>query len=384
MATFTSIVAKGNTVSFDISDVDLSIVNALRRIILAEVPNVALDFDPLTDNNRDINIITNTGPLHNEFLGHRLSLLPLCFSEDEIESFDPEDYKFVIKVKNTSHDILSVTTKHIEVFDKTGKKYPPAFHARVFPANPITNDHILIVKLRPNLYNKDEGEELHVEFHASKNIAKAHSRWSPVSCCSFFNVVDEKKAETAFQERIQQISTSKDRKVTPEEVSKARIRFDALERYKHFVTNQYGDPCKWTFTIESECAMKPSYIFQKALNILISKVQGFMERMMEGRGISIKCVHPEKFIYDVTVENEDFTLLNVLQSMIYNEEIRPRFTISSLTYIGFYQPHPLDTKMVLKIQFVKEHTDDELRAFLQNSCQQIIAYVQTVADQWKQ
>ena len=71
---------------FDIKGIDAPIANALRRIILAEVPTMAIEKVILTQ---------NTSVLADEVLCHRLGLIPIIvdpnmfsyksFTEDETE-----------------------------------------------------------------------------------------------------------------------------------------------------------------------------------------------------------------------------------------------------------------------------------------------------------
>jgi DNA-directed RNA polymerase subunit L len=376
---FSNINEHGNHVEFEITGVDLSIVNSLRRIILAEIPNVALAFDQLSDKNPDINFHVNNGALHNEYLGHRLSLVPFCFSEKEIETFDKEKYNFKIHVKNKTTEVVSVTTKDIEIFDDAGNKYPLELHKRVFPANPITKSHILITKLRPNLYNADNGEELHVEFKISKNIAKVHSRWCPVSSCSLYNKIDPVKCDEAIAIRIAEAEAAQGSKLTKAQIDKVTKKFDSLEKFKCFVTNEYGEANSFHFQIESECALQPKAIFTKAFDVLNEKLELFIDNL-QNQSIPIHAVHENQHFYEVVVENEDYTLLNLLQSMIYNIKKR-QSSQTDLEYIGYYQPHPLDNKMILKLKF---KADVDVSRFLITSSLRIIDTLQQCKKEWQQ
>jgi DNA-directed RNA polymerase alpha subunit len=364
-----------NTLSFEIQNVDLSIVNSLRRVILSEIPTIALAFDPLTDKNNDITFHKNTSPLHNEYLGHRLSLIPICLSEHEVDTFEKDAYRFHLKVKNTGTETISVTTKDIQVFNPiTNTKYDQAFHTRVFPRNPVTKEHILIVKLRPNINAIEQGEEVDIEFFATKGIAQEHARWSPVSCCSMWNKVDEAKAAKALQAKLEGVRDEK-------AITQVTRSFKSLEEMRYFVVNEFDEPCHFHFKIESECALKPVYIFAKAIEVLASRIDDFVERLRLQQEIVITSLHENKQLFEVTIENETYTLLNVLQSMIYNNEVRYKGTYG-LSYIGYYQPHPLDNKMVLKLKFDTPKDNGEVTEFLVQQCLMIKSVIGTIDAEW--
>lgn len=61
---------KDNKLEFLLSDVTTAFANALRRIMIAEVPTLAIDL---------VNIYDNSSILFDEVLAHRLGLIPLKF-----------------------------------------------------------------------------------------------------------------------------------------------------------------------------------------------------------------------------------------------------------------------------------------------------------------
>ena len=101
-----------NALEFEISEVDVSLVNALRRIILSEYPTVGFNTDDLTS---DLKISENTSFLHNEMLLHRISLIPV---HADAEKWESKKYEFSIQAENKTKIPPSiVTSKDIVVVD---------------------------------------------------------------------------------------------------------------------------------------------------------------------------------------------------------------------------------------------------------------------------
>jgi len=57
-----------DTMVFTLSDTDTSMANALRRVMISEIPTVAIDL---------VEIESNSTVLFDEFLAHRLGLIPI-------------------------------------------------------------------------------------------------------------------------------------------------------------------------------------------------------------------------------------------------------------------------------------------------------------------
>ena len=84
---------------------DKSIVNGIRRTLLTDIQSVAFDPD-------NIIIEKNTGSLHNEFLKHRISLIPLYI--------DPETYNysllFELKVEMNDDTTMNVYNSDFNIY----------------------------------------------------------------------------------------------------------------------------------------------------------------------------------------------------------------------------------------------------------------------------
>ncbi|KAG1327142.1 DNA-directed RNA polymerases II, IV and V subunit 3 [Cocos nucifera] len=177
---------KDDYVKFELRETDPSIANALRRVMLAEVPTLAIDL---------VEIEVNSSVLNDEFIAHRLGLIPLTsddamgmrFSRD-CDSCDGDgqcDYcsvEFHLNVRCDSDQTLDVTSADLRSTSPTVCPVDVA-HRVLASADPNSYDSsdqrgILIVKLR-------RGQELRLRAIARKGIGKDHAKWSPAATVTF-------------------------------------------------------------------------------------------------------------------------------------------------------------------------------------------------------
>lgn len=359
----------GRRLQFVANNIDVSILNSIRRIILSEIPNVAIAFDPYTIENSDIVFKTNTSSLHNEFLGHRLSLIPIQLNEEFIETFANNKYskcKLLLKKKNKTMEVLELTTDDIVIVDDNNNVLTEEEHHMIFPKNAITNDPILINYLKPNLYNSEYGEEVDVEMRFRIGIAKNHSRWSPVSTCTYFNVIDEELAELELQKKIAEDLENK---------KNIQNTFNAIDRYRYFVKNEFGEPIAFDFTIESECRLSPKYLFSKAMDILSNKLN---DLLLKPDKYKVNTLDVENGMFLVTIEREDYTLGNIIQALFYKLFCRDG---NGIEYIGYYKPHPLQDQIILKIK-IDTKVFQDVDSLLKVGIPKVDQIIKTIKNTW--
>jgi DNA-directed RNA polymerase subunit D len=145
---------------FIIKGVDVPFVNALRRIMLAEVPCMAID---------EVVIIDNSSILHDEILAHRMGLIPL---KTDLDSYNlPEECpcksEFGCNLCRVSLTLeVEATEDAITVYSKDLKSENPDIR-------PVS-DKIPIVKLAPE-------QKIKLEAYARLGKGKKHAKWQPVS-----------------------------------------------------------------------------------------------------------------------------------------------------------------------------------------------------------
>ena len=93
---------------------DKSVVNAIRRVLLTEIPTVAFRVNP--DGNpekSDLTMVSNQTSLHNEMMLHRVSMVPLYLKPETFM----KNYLFECKVKHdTTEPFMFVTTNDLSIY----------------------------------------------------------------------------------------------------------------------------------------------------------------------------------------------------------------------------------------------------------------------------
>lgn len=352
---------ENDELTFDVKNLDKSLINAIRRVNISEVPTVGFNSDYGKES--DIKIEVNTSSLHNEFLSHRLSLIPIHYPSKLIDTYDRNKYEFNINVTNNTSKMMDVTTEHIQIKDlHNNKDLSRAECKKFFPPNELTKDYILLNKLKPNKSNVSEnGESLKITMYADKNIGKVHSRYTPTCVSIITNKRDEKKIKIKLDEMLNnkdfELKKKNKNPLTENEKLKLIKSFMISEADTCFHTDECGEPNYFEFTIESDGRVPPHIILHKSINILKDKLDKFVKLLDDPKFITYEksdCIMPS---YDVNIMDENYTLGYLYQHYIY--KLFQNVENKKVNYVSSTIPHPLINKLLIRISLTEKSVNQD-------------------------
>ena len=397
---------KTNTyVMFELANVDVSTSNAIRRVMTSSVNTVGFRTEPYEA--CDLKVFANDTPLHNQFILHRLSMVPINVPNPD--KFDVDDYLFIINVSNNTNSIISITTEHFEIKKiSTNKMLSRDEVKRFFPPDPITGDYILLDRLKPKNFVPEKklskeavdemgkefsklntGEDImhfHIEGKASISNSTENGHYNPNSCASYTNTINPDKAADGLKKYIDEhYETAKLKNITPMTKEQLTRRFELTESPRFYHTNAKEEACLFTFKIESVGVIPPLIIFHRAINIIKDKIHNFIGNLISKNENAIKINISDKFSggYDLIVNDEDDTLGTIIQSHL--SIMYAAFTLPKekrkLQFVGYKKPHPLEKKIMFSIQGQNDNLDELINDIIKVGCSEIIKMLNKIQNE---
>ena len=328
-----------NLLQFTIEDTPLSAINALRRIIVSEIPIVGFKTAPHDESECTIHV--NTTRLNNEILKHRLACIPVHIKDDLVTkapSIPLGNYELVVKKKNTGSDIVYITTEDFQILDKNTKQFlSKSDRDSIFPANDITGDHIDFARLRPKVGSHTDGEELSLTCNLSVLTPKKNGcMYNSTTKCFFTNTIDAIARNDRWEERAQEIKKS-----DPD----ANMEFEkrnwmALEGNRHFKPNSYD------FQLKTIGVYENAELLNSACNVMIQRLKNIKENFA-----TVVKIEPSMATlpssYDIDISNEDYTVGKVLEDFIFDMYVET----NRVVYAGFIKEHPHANSIKYRIAF---------------------------------
>ena len=352
------------TLSFTLSNADVSVANALRRTVLSDIPTVVFRTSP--HDKSKANIEVNTGRLNNEIIKQRLSCVPIHTYGLDIPI---QDYIAELDVTNETGSMMYVTTGDFKVKNKaTGKYISEANLRHLFPPDPITQDFIILARLRPSISSNEPGETLKLSCDFDVGIAKENGAFNVVSLCAYGNTLDRSASATALSQKLKE---AKKDGTSKEDLDLIQKNWDHLEGKRHFIKNSFD------FSIKSIGVYPNIHILQLACLQLKKRIQRFDELLdTAGDDIIQTSESTMSNSFDITMKGEDYTLGKLLEFTIYNTFYNG--TEGTLSYCGFRKPHPHIDESIIRIAFLSEDgiSKSDALSVMKTSCRKALEVIE--------
>lgn len=259
----------GNTVEFDLKGCHPSLANALRRILISQVPCMAV---------HQVSIYENSTVFPDEYIAHRLGLIPLAADADNFVFLqdDDEAYNNTLNFKlhrvNSTDSVVRLTSNDIELCPIEGQE---GFSIAFKP-------NVLICKLAP-------GHKIDIKMKAIKGRGEEHTKWSPVSLCSYRimpRIILEKDFYGEDAVELQKCFSPGTIEILDGKAVVSNPRLDSLsrevlrhEKFRHDVKilRESGWFC---FTVEA-IAEDPLSLVKRAVEVLIESCQNLKSEIRQ-------------------------------------------------------------------------------------------------------
>lgn len=284
----------GYRLDAELKNVPVSFVNALRRILLAEIPTVVVS---------NIQILENTSSMTHEMVRHRMEMLPVNVRADEVAVI--RDTKLELRVVADT-ERREVTT---DDFAATGPRTDILLKDRDL------GTPLLFMVLKP-------GEAIHIK----ANLVIQNTKASQVCVSTYRNHIDP---DVAKIDRDKMIAEAGDDPAAQREA--ARV-FDTFHIQRSFHRNkETGRPDWFDLTVESIGVTQARDLVKKAAEVLQDKINEFMK---------LPVMREEDGWYRVEVPGETHTIGALIQEIVY---------LSNTTeFVSMDIGHPLVPKLVIR------------------------------------
>ena len=343
---------------FRVSGINVSFANALRRVIIAEIPCVVLD----AERDDQIVIERNTSRLNNELVRQRLSCVPVHTADLEIG-----DHEVELDVENKSDAVLMVTTRSFRVKNKTTDTYLTEKAVRsMFPPDPVTGDFINLVRLRP-LQSRGGHEGIRLRCKLSVAVASQSSAFSVASTCSYAATQDVAASDAAWAARTADGTGDSD-------AAGGKADWDLLGAKRYVIPNSFD------FVVETVGQMTNEQLVVRACEVMIEKLNRF--GALESGHVSV-APSPGTLTnaYTASMRGEGYTLGKVIESAIFLDHAQGQpGSDGTVVYCGFRKPHPHVDTSELRVAFKAAASEESMRGTLASAARRASSAFERLAE----
>ena len=363
--TFKALLRESPTViKFRMDPTLVGYANTLRRTMITDVETVAFRADINESGaTSDVSITSNSTPMSNEMLAHRIGLIPIHVTKPL--DWNPDEYRFSLNVTNNSSEPLDVVASDIQVMKNRGPEEEalPVPSVQFFHPDPVTHDTSLLTVLKGRI-GTQEAESLSFTARATLGTGRENAAFMPVtSRCAYGYTIDDSEER---KKEIFNLWLTRNKKVSPTELESNSTRkgelereFKTMEQQRCFKIDENGEPYSFDFIVESVGVLDPVYIVARAIDILQAKLlqYGSIDSGDLPDGLKIRPADARMKGFDFMFQKEDHTLGNLLQTWMEKNQM----DTGEISFVGYKVPHPLRDEMLLRVG-VESGLDTDARA----------------------
>ena len=166
-------------------------------------------------------------------------------------------------------------------------------------------------------------------------------------------------------------------------VKSTELDFNLSMGERYFHTDDNNNPNVFLMYIESIGVIPSNIILYETLDIIKNKLQKFTDlvnniinkSITDSDKITITKSKDTMEAYELIIQNENHTLGNLIQT--YSTEL---FDKNMLNYIGYKNPHPLKSEIIIKIKS-QNNTLEEINNIISTTCNKIIENINNLRKQ---
>lgn len=249
----------GSKTTFGIKNLDVAYVNSLRRILISEVPTMAIE---------DVEFRKNTSLLYDELLAHRLGLVVL--------STDLKSYTLPSECSCNGEGCAKCQLKLVLQGKGEDTVKASSIKSEDPKVKPVYGDTI-IVKLA-------KSQELELEATAVLGKGKDHVKWSPG--LAFYNlkpkltINNDTKDFDNFKDKFPPQVFDKSGKIDKNLILDNNL-VDACKDVNSNIVRVEYEENSYLFTVESFGQLTPKEMIKEACSILQQKSEAFAEKLKD-------------------------------------------------------------------------------------------------------
>jgi DNA-directed RNA polymerase subunit L len=280
----------------------VTFANALRRILLTDIPTVVI---------RDVQILENTTQLPHEMLKHRMEMLPVDVRPTDASTI--RDAKIELRILPQPEG-----TRTIRTTDFTIESSRPT----ILMNDRDTNAPLLFLRVRPNESVHIRGK-LAVETKTASQVCTASTVW-----------------------HVDPVRAKEDKRIFVDEHEGSPAVFDNFYIQRSYSRDDRGRPDWIDLDVESVGAIPAKELVKMAVQILSKAVTEYMDE-------ATKNIEKQKDNeYRIQLDQGGHTVCALLQEVIYSN--------TNVGFVSYDIPHPLRTDTVLRFH-TKENPESVLK-----------------------